>query len=93
MQSNRVRVGSIRSTSIFTARVTKFIDSDHVQLEVYVSDPRNSTGERDGAYFLPMSVDSFANLDAAAFEVYLRRQISALHKVVRAALWCEINYY
>ena len=86
MQPNRVRVDSLRSTSIFTARVTKFIDSDHVQLEVYVFDPRDSTTVRDGPYFLPMSVWSFANLDAAAFEVYLRRQMNVLYKVIRAAL-------
>lgn len=86
MQSNRVRAGSMRLTSIFTTRVMKFIDNDHVQLKVSYHDPRDSEAVTDGPYLLPMSVSSFANLDAAAFEVYLRRQLSALHNVIKAAL-------
>lgn len=93
MQPNRVRVGTMRLTSIFTTRVMKFIDNDHVQLKVSYHDPRDSEAVTDGPYLLPMSVDSFACLDAAAFEVYLRRQVSALQKVIAAAIWCGERDY
>ena len=89
MHPHNVRIDSLRSTSIFTARVQKFLNSDHVQLEVFVFDPRDSTAVKGGPYFLPMSIYSFANLDARDFELYLRRQLSAWHKIVEAATWCD----
>jgi hypothetical protein len=88
METSNVAVGSFRSTSIFTAKVMKFIDSDHVQVRVFSFDPRDYRAERDGPWLIPMSTSSFARLDPRDFEIYLRRQIAAFRNVVRAAIWC-----